>query len=44
MEGVIESLDHLDRSLDEVWAEEAEKRLEAYRAGHLMAISMNHGA
>ena len=41
VEGLIESLDHPDRSLDEIWMEEAEKRLETYRAGRLKAVSMD---
>ncbi len=32
VEGLIQSLDEPDRALDALWAEEAEKRLKAYRA------------
>lgn len=35
VEGLIKSLDEPDKKLDEIWAEEAEKRLKAYRAGKL---------
>ena len=40
VEGLIKSLDEPDSSLDEIWAEEAEKRLNAYRAGKLEGIPM----
>ena len=35
VEVLIESLDEPDRRLDEIWAEEAERRLRAYREGAL---------
>ena len=35
-----DSLDDLDRTLDAIWAEEAEKRLKAYRAGKIKGIPM----
>ncbi len=35
VEGLLKSLDEPDRKLDEIWAEEAEKRLKAYREGRL---------
>ncbi len=38
MEGIIKSLDEPSAELDEIWAEEAEKRLIAYRAGTLASI------
>jgi len=38
VEGLIKSLDEPDSSLDAIWAEEAEKRLKAYRAGNLEGI------
>jgi len=38
VEGIIKSLDEPDSSLDTIWADEAEKRLKAYRAGTLKAI------
>jgi putative addiction module component (TIGR02574 family) len=41
VEGLIKSIDEPDRLLDEIWAEEAEKRLKAYRAGNLEGIPMD---
>lgn len=38
VEGIIKSLDEPDSSLDAIWANEAEKRLKAYRAGNLEGI------
>jgi putative addiction module component (TIGR02574 family) len=38
VEGLIQSLDEPDRKLDAIWAEEAERRLQAYREGRLDAI------
>ncbi|GBE09576.1 putative addiction module component [bacterium BMS3Abin12] len=40
VEGLIKSLDEPDKRLDEIWAEEAEKRLKAYREGTLEGIPM----
>jgi putative addiction module component (TIGR02574 family) len=40
VEGIIKSLDEPNSSIDEIWAEEAEKRLNAYRAGRLEGIPM----
>ena len=40
VEGLIKSLDAPDNSLDKIWADEAEKRLIAYRAGKLEGIPM----
>lgn len=40
VEGLIQSLDEPDKRLDEIWAEEAEKRLKAYREGKLEGIPM----
>ena len=39
-EGLIKSLDEPDSSLDDIWADEAEKRLKAYRAGRVEGIPM----
>ena len=33
VEGLIKSLDEPDSTIDAIWVEEAEKRLQAYRAG-----------
>ena len=40
VEGLIKSLDESDSSLAAIWTDEAEKRLTAYRAGHLEGIPM----
>jgi len=40
LESLIKSLDEPDKKLDEIWAEEADKRLKAYRDGKLEGISM----
>jgi len=34
------NMEDLDKKLDEIWAEESEKRLEAYREGRLEGIPM----
>ncbi len=40
VEGLIQSLDEPGKRLDEIWAEESERRLKAYREGKLEGISM----
>ena len=40
VEGLIRSLDEPDSQLDAIWAEEAEKRLKAYREGRLDGDSL----
>ena len=40
IEGLLQSLDEPDKVLDEIWAIEAEKRLDAYRSGKLKGIPM----
>ncbi|MFH1861841.1 MAG: addiction module protein, partial [bacterium] len=40
IEGLLRSLDEPNQKLAEIWAEEAEKRLKAYRAGKLEGIPM----
>ncbi|NWF35375.1 addiction module protein [Mariprofundus sp. KV] len=40
VEGLLKSLDEPDAKLDAIWAEEAEKRLAAYRQGKLAGIPM----
>ncbi len=40
VEGLLKSLDEPYQTIDEIWAEEAEKRLKAYRAGNLKGIAM----
>jgi len=38
VEGLLKSLDEPDLALDILWAEEAERRLQAYREGKLKGI------
>ena len=40
VEGLLNSLDIPDQKIDDIWAEEAGKRLEAYREGRLDGIPM----
>ena len=40
IEGLLKSLDEPDQQLDAIWAEEAERRLKAYREGRLEGISV----
>lgn len=40
VEVLIKSLDEPDMKLDEIWAEEAERRLKAYREGKLEGVPM----
>ncbi|MEW5947998.1 MAG: addiction module protein [Thermodesulfobacteriota bacterium] len=40
IEGLLKSLDEPDRRLDDIWADEAERRLKAYREGKLEGIPM----
>ena len=40
VEGLIQSLDEPDKRLDDIWAEESERRLKAYREGKLKGIPM----
>jgi len=40
IEGLLNSLDEPDQKLNEIWAEEAEKRLQAYRQGLIKGIPM----
>ena len=40
VEGLLKSLDVPDPSLDEIWAEEAEQRLKAYREGRVKGVPM----
>ena len=39
LEGLIQSLDEPSKEIDQIWAEEAEKRLKAYRDGKLRGLS-----
>ena len=38
LEGILQSLDAPDKEIDQIWAEEAEKRLKAYRAGKMEGV------
>lgn len=38
VEGILKSLDESDEKIDAIWAQEAKKRLEAYRKGELKGI------
>ena len=38
VESLLMSLDHPDPTIDEIWAEEAEKRLADFNAGRMKAI------
>ncbi|OGW03127.1 MAG: addiction module protein [Nitrospinae bacterium RIFCSPLOWO2_02_39_17] len=40
IEGLIQSIDEPDKKLTDIWMEEAEKRLKAYREGKLEGIPM----
>jgi putative addiction module component (TIGR02574 family) len=40
VEGLIKSIDEPNKKIDDIWAEEAEKRLRAYREGRLEGIPM----
>lgn len=39
IEGLLQSLDEPDKTLEEIWAVEAEKRLQAYKEGKLKTVS-----
>ncbi len=41
VEGILESLDATDPSLDQLWTEEAKDRLGAYRRGELEALDFD---
>jgi putative addiction module component (TIGR02574 family) len=40
IEGLLRSLDEPNKNIDEIWAIEAEKRLDAYREGRLKGVPM----
>ena len=40
VEDVLDSLDHADPDLDQLWAREARDRLAAYRRGELVATDL----
>lgn len=39
LEGLLHSLDEPDKTIDEIWAIEAEKRLQAYKEGKLITLT-----
>jgi putative addiction module component (TIGR02574 family) len=39
IEGLLRSLDEPDETIDEIWAIEAEKRLQAYKEGKLKTLT-----
>ena len=39
IEGLLNSLDEPDKTIDDIWAIEAENRLKAYKAGNLKTVS-----
>jgi putative addiction module component (TIGR02574 family) len=41
IEGLLQSLDEPDKSIDEIWVVEAEKRLKAYRDGKLKGVELS---
>ncbi|REL39050.1 addiction module protein [Rhodohalobacter sp. SW132] len=41
VENLIKSLDQPDKELDEIWADESERRLRAYREGELEGVPMD---
>lgn len=41
VEGLLKSLDEPDTRLEDIWSEEAERRLQAYRTGSLKGVPMD---
>ncbi|HEX9971906.1 MAG TPA: addiction module protein [bacterium] len=41
IEGLLKSLDEPNKTIDEIWAIEAEKRLQAYKEGNLTTLTYN---
>jgi len=41
IEGLLNSLDEPNKTIDEIWAIEAEKRLQAYKEGNLTTLTYN---
>ncbi|MDA3941348.1 MAG: addiction module protein [Spirochaetia bacterium] len=41
VEGILSSLDHPDKDIDEIWGNEAIARLQAYRAGKLKGFPIS---
>jgi len=40
VELLLSSLDHPDKEIDDLWAEEAESRIDAYEMGKVKAVSL----
>ncbi|MBU2446338.1 MAG: addiction module protein [Bacteroidetes bacterium] len=38
VDGLLKSLDEPNKEIDDIWTSEAEKRLKAYRGGHLKGV------
>lgn len=41
VDAILNSLDESDQKIDQLWSQEAEKRLAAYRQGELKAIPLS---
>ena len=41
IDGLLKSLDEPDKTIDEIWAIEAEKRIKAYRNGKLKGVEFS---
>ena len=41
VDNLLESLDHPDPAIDAIWADEAERRLQAFDQGRIQAIPMS---
>ncbi len=41
VEAILNSLDHPDKEIDEIWGNEAAERLEAYKKGKLQGFPMS---
>jgi putative addiction module component (TIGR02574 family) len=41
IEGLLKSLDEPNKTIDEIWALEAEKRLQAFKEGRLKTLTYN---
>jgi len=39
IDGLLQSLDEPDKTLEQIWTDEAEKRLNAYKTGSIKALS-----
>lgn len=39
IDGLLQSLDEPDKTIEQIWTDEAEKRLNAYKSGSIKALS-----